>query len=442
MFDVLTRSFSSVFSSLRGTPILTQKAVDDAMVMVKEALTESDVPFDVATAFITHIKEEVVGKQLIGGLSPAEQLTNLTYNKIKEFLGDTPTFSPQLPATIMLMGLQGSGKTTTAARLGYALKHQALKNGNTLKILTASVDFNRPAAREQLNILATKAGIDYYETRATNALEAAKEIATHARTHTYDLLILDTAGRMHIDTSLINEITAINTALKPTYPILVIDAMTGQESLAVAQTFNEAVPFHGAIVTKMDSQTRAGVTFAFRYQLNKPILFMGTGEHIQDLTPFSADRIARGLLDLGDLAGLAEKAEAKISKDKQQHFAQSLTKGTLSFEDFIEQLSMITSFGSIASLMKFIPGMGSLAIGKDDLAKGEAEIKKFKAIANSMTTKERQHIALLDGSRKKRIARGAGVTVADINAMKDKFEQTKQFVKLFRTLGPQIMTPK
>jgi signal recognition particle subunit SRP54 len=286
MFDFLSSTFSSLFSRLGKSDKLTEQNIAEALGQVYDALLEADVPYDVAQAFVQEVKQEVVGQKVMASLKPAEQLMKIVHDKLLYFLGGQSaetTFSFQIPSTIMVLGLQGSGKTTTVAKLAAFVQENAQKRGKKRAILFGSVDFYRPAAVDQLEILAKQVGVSFYRATSKDPVKAAQEIISYSQKHQFELLFLDTAGRLHVDNELLHELRQIDTIAKPKYKLLVLDAMTGQESLQVARAFDQAVGFSGVILTKMDSQARAGAAFAFRYALKKPILFVGMGEKIADL---------------------------------------------------------------------------------------------------------------------------------------------------------------
>lgn len=437
MFNFLSQKFSSIFSSITGKSHLSEKNMAEALQKVHEALLEADVPLQLVETFIAEIKAEALGKKVLSSLKPGEQLIKVVHDKLKTFLGadNSVEFSFQLPATVMVMGLQGSGKTTTCAKLAHWVQEQAKKRGKTRNILMASVDFYRPAAIDQLEILARSLGVAFYRPAETDPVKAAVAIQAYAKKELFELVFLDTAGRLHIDNQMIQELRDINGRLEPRYKILVLDSMTGQESLQVAQAFEQGVGYHGAILTKMDSETRGGAAFAFRYAQKKPILFVGVGEKVGDLEYFHADRMAGRILGMGDVLSLLEKAQDTFKQSEQEAAYASLMRGQFSLQDFADQLAMVGKMGSLSQLVKYFPGANGMQLSHDKIEKGEAEIKKFKAIISSMTEKERFMPKILDASRKKRIAQGAGVQVPDVNVLLDRFEQSQQYAKLFKKFG-------
>lgn len=433
MFEFLSEKFSGVLGWLKDKGRLTEKNIDEAVDQVRDALLEADVPYDLTQDFLNNIKKEVVGQKIQSSLRPGQKFIKIVHDKLLEFLGGKNALtlsSFQFPSVVMVMGLQGSGKTTTIAKLANYVLKQAKKKGKTRKILLASVDFYRPAAVEQLKILSDQVGVDFYKSDSLDPIVAAKDIYNYFKKNGYHLLFLDTAGRLHIDSSMMDELKKISSIVNPRYKTLVLDAMTGQESLNVAKAFEEVVGFQNAILSKMDSDTRGGAAFAFRYALKKPISFIGSGEKIDDLESFIPERMASRILGMGDILTLIEKTEEKIDIKEQQNAVQKLMSGNFSLQDFYDQMGMISRVGSLQKIAKFLPGMGN--VSSSMLDKSQGEMNKFKAIISSMTKKEKILPMILDASRKRRIAAGAGVLVQDVNVLLQKFEQSKQFAKMFK----------
>jgi len=438
MFDALSQKFSTFFSRFTAPGAVKEADVSTLLANVRDALVESDVPYDVTEKFIEEIKQEVVGKKLLQGLKPAEQVMKVVHDRVAHFLGGAAAgdmaFTFQLPSVCMVMGLQGAGKTTTIGKLAHYLIKDAGKRGKTRTIMVASVDFYRPAAIDQLELLAKRAGCLFYRASSSSPVEAAREIYKYSQQQGVEILLLDTAGRLHVDEQLLAELAAIDVLVKPKYKLLVVDSMMGQESLQVAKVFDEKVGFTGGIVTKMDSNTKAGVVFAFRYAVKKPLLFMGSGEGLDDFEPFYPDRIAKRMLDLGDINTLLEQAQEKIKQSEQDRLQKSMSSGRMTLQDFSDQMAMIGKMGSLRSVMSYLPGMSQLKVTPDALAQGEKDMKRMQAIISSMTLKERYYPKVLDGSRKRRIAEGAGVKVSDVNVLLERFEQNQQFVTLFKKM--------
>ncbi len=436
MFNFLSEKFAGVLGWLKNKGRLTEENIQEALDQVRNALLDADVPHDIIDAFLSQIKDGIIGQKLQASLNPGQMLIKIVHEKLLNFLGGTGSTGQvtfQIPSIILVMGLQGSGKTTTIAKVANWINKEAAKRGKKRRILLASVDFYRPAAIEQLKILAAQVGVDFYAASSPKSVSAAKEIQDYFKKNHYELLFLDTAGRFHIDDEMMHELVEINKTVTPKYKFLVLDAMTGQESLKVAQSFNNAVNFDFSILSKMDSDARGGAAFAFRYALKKPIAFVGSGEKIDDLEAFIPERMATRILGMGDILTLIEKASENIEIDSQETMVKRFSEGTFSLKDFAEQLDMIDKMGSLNKITRYLPGMNS--ISAQDMERGQSEMKRFKAIISSMTEKERIMPNILDGSRKQRISKGAGVNVQDINQLLQRFEQSKQFVKMFKKMG-------
>lgn len=430
MFDFLSQKFSSLFSGLEGSKKLTEQNIQETLDMVQEALLEADVPYNVVQTFIASVKQDAIGQKVIGALKPAEQLMSVVQHKIVDFLGgDNAEISFTSPSIVMVMGLQGSGKTTTVGKLAYKIKKDAEKSNITKKILVGSVDFYRPAAIDQLKILAEQVNVFFYRAESTDPVSAAKEIVAFGNNNGYGVILLDTAGRLHIDNTMLQELQEIDALLRPSYKMLVLDAMTGQESLAVAKAFEDTIGFHGAVLTKMDSDTRGGAAFAFRFVLKKPVVFVGEGEKVTDLNAFYPDRAAERILGMGDIRTLIEQADEKISLDEQEKAEKAFKSGAFSLQDFADQMAMMSKLGSLSQLLKYMPGMNT-KISPEMIQRGEVELIKFRAIISSMTLKERLNTTILNASRMQRVAKGAGTDVADVAKLLKRFEEAKQYVKL------------
>jgi signal recognition particle subunit SRP54 len=431
MFDFLSQKFSSLFSRLTEATTITEDNIQEVLETVQGALLEADVPHAVVQQFIESVKQDVIGQKIIAKLKPAEQLLKVVQDKITDFLGGSDKlFAFSYPATIMVMGLQGSGKTTTIGKLAYKIK----KDDSEKKVILGSIDFYRPAAIDQLEILAKQVGVTFCRARSIDPVEAAREIVSFGKNNGYDYVLLDTAGRLHIDNKMLQELQEVDALLQPTHKFLVLDAMTGQESLAIAKAFDDTIGFQGAILTKMDSDTRGGAAFAFRFVLKKPILFVGEGEKVEDLVPFYADRAAERILGMGDIRSLIEHAEEKIAAHEQEKAEKAFKSGTFSLQDFADQMTMMNKLGSLSQLLKYMPGM-SIKVSPEMIQRGEVELVRFRAIISSMTPKERLNAGILDQSRVQRVAHGAGVKAEDVSMLLKRFEEAKQYVKLLNKFG-------
>ncbi len=436
MFTFLSQKFSGVLKWLNNKGRLTEENINQALSDVRTALLEADVPLDIVEAFLDEIKKDAIGKNVHKDLNPGQQFIKIVHDKLLEFLGGRnalTSFSFQIPSVIMVMGLQGSGKTTTVAKLAHEVMRHAQQRGKKRHILLGSVDFYRPAAVEQLSILANSIGVSFYKAPSADPITAAQQIYDYFKANHFDHLFLDTAGRLHIDAEMMSELVTINKKLAPKHKILVLDAMTGQESLHVATAFDKAVGFDVAVLSKMDSDARGGAAFAFRYALKKPIAWVGIGEKVEDLESFIPERMTTRILGMGDMQTLLEKATEEVSLESQQSMTNRLMGGNFTLQDFYEQMGLIDKIGSFQKISRYLPGAQD--IQPEMIEKGQHEMKKFKAIISSMTKKEKLVPSVLDVSRKKRIAQGAGVTVQDINQLLQRFEQSKQFVKMFKKTG-------
>lgn len=436
MFSFLSEKFSGVLSWLTDKKRLTDDNIAEAFTKVRDSLLEADVPNEIVTAFLDQVKQDLVGTKLATSAKPGELFIKVVHDRLLTFLGgknSVSTINFVIPSVTLVMGLQGSGKTTTIAKLCRVIKEQAKQRGKQRHILIGSIDFYRPAAIDQLEILAKTAGVDFYRTKATSPIAAAQELLQQFKAKSYELLIVDTAGRLHIDQTLMDELIAVNKVLSPKHKVLVLDAMTGQESLNVARAFDKAIGFDAAILSKMDSDARGGAAFAFRYALGKPIAWVGVGEKIDDLENFYPERMTTRILGMGDLETLLEKAGEAMNPKTQEDMAQRFLDGSFNLKDFLAQITMMDQMGSIQKVMRYMPG--SHQVTPDMMAKGQADMKRFKAIISSMTEKERLAPTILDGSRKKRIATGSGTTTQEIHELLQRFEESKQFAKMIKKMG-------
>jgi signal recognition particle subunit SRP54 len=436
MFDFLTNQFSALLNTLQGKKSISERDIEATVETIENALLQADIPYHLVQDFIAGIKKEVVGSRIVHTLKPAEQIAKVVHDQLMRFLAgpdSTDSFTFVFPSVVMVMGLQGSGKTTSIAKIARFIEkaHPQKKP----KILLASVDFYRPAAIDQLAILAKQVACPFYRATAQEVVLAAQEIYNYFQAQQYDLLLLDTAGRLHVDNALLKELRDIEARVHPRYKFLVLDAMTGQESLTVARGFEQAVGFTHALMSKMDSDTRGGAAFSFRYALQKPIQFIGTGEKIEHLEVFYPERMVGRILGKGDLVSLAEKANEKVKQSEQEAAYQAFMKGNFTLQDFLKQMDMMSRIGSLSSILSYFPGAQNSMLSPEKLEQGEREMKKFKAIINSMTVKERLQPGILDNARKKRVAAGAGVAVSEVNNLLQRFEQSKQYVKLLKKFG-------
>ncbi|MFI5087104.1 MAG: signal recognition particle protein [Terriglobales bacterium] len=436
MFENLTDKLQRAFKNLRGQGKLTDENIQEALREIRLALLEADVNFKVVKELIDHIQAKAVGQEVMTALSPAEQVIKIVRDELIDLLGhDTAKvkFASQPPSVILMAGLQGSGKTTTSAKLAHWLK----KGGH--RPLLVSVDVYRPAAREQLKVVAQQVGANLYQGQVEEANTAtverlAKEARREAVVTGSDVLIVDTAGRLHIDEQLMDEMQSLKKLLNPQEILFVADAMTGQDAVKSADEFHKKLTLTGVVLTKMDGDARGGAALSIRKVTGQPIKFIGIGEKYDALEPFHPDRIVGRILGMGDILSLIEKAEATLDRKKAEAFTTKALAGDgFSLADFRDQLRQVKKMGSIQSIMKMLPSVGPFAnMQKAVDHVDEKQITRVEAIINSMTSYEREHHDVINGSRRKRIARGSGTTVQEVNQL---LRQYAQMRKMFKDMG-------
>ncbi len=436
MFENLTDKLQRAFKNLRGQGKLTEENIQEALREIRLALLEADVNFKVVKELIDHIQAKAVGQEVMTALSPAEQVIKIVRDELIELLGhDTAKvkFASQPPSVILMAGLQGSGKTTTSAKLAHWLK----KGGH--RPLLVSVDVYRPAAREQLKVVARQVAANLYEGQVEEANTAtverlAKEARREAVVTGSDVLIVDTAGRLHIDEQLMDEMQSLKKLLNPQEILFVADAMTGQDAVKSADEFHKKLTLTGVVLTKMDGDARGGAALSIRKVTGQPIKFIGIGEKYDALEPFHPDRIVGRILGMGDILSLIEKAEQTLDRKKAEEFTSKALAGDgFSLEDFRDQLRQVKKMGSIQSIMKMLPSVGPFANMQKAVDNvDEKQITRVEAIINSMTPHEREHHDVINGSRRKRIARGSGTTVQEVNQL---LRQYAQMRKMFKDMG-------
>lgn len=432
-FEGLSEKLQGVFKKLKGKGVLTETDINEAMREVKLALLEADVNFKVVKDFVSNVKEKSLGQDVLESLTPAQQVVKIVNEELIELLGGTNsklTFSPRGFTVILMAGLQGTGKTTTCGKLASYLK----KNGK--KPMLAACDIYRPAAIDQLEIVGKTVDVPVFTMRECNdAVLIAEKAVKEAEYKGYDVLILDTAGRLHIDETLMDELVSIKKKTKPHEILLVVDAMTGQDAVNAAKAFNEALGIDGIVMTKLDGDTRGGAALSAKSVTGKPIKFMGMGERLDALEPFHPERMASRILGMGDMMSLIEKAQENFDEKKAEELEKKMKKNEFTLEDFLEQFGQVRKMGGLAKIMDMMPGMGG-KINDSDIDQGEKELKYMEAIIQSMTKQERKNPSVLNASRRKRIAAGAGVTVNRINTLIKKYEDTKKLMKQFN--GPKF----
>lgn len=429
IFEGLADKLQGALGKLKSKGKLTEKDVKEAMREVKLALLEADVNFKVVKDFVKKVQERAVGQEVMESLTPAQHVIKIVNEELTSLMGDVQSkimISPKPPTVIMMVGLQGAGKTTTSGKLGGYFKKQGKKP------LLVACDIYRPAAIKQLQVVGEKLDIPVFSMGDKESpVNIAKAGYNHALKNNNDLVIIDTAGRLHIDETLMDELKNIKSEIKPHEILLVVDSMTGQDAVNVAESFNEALGVDGVVLTKLDGDTRGGAALSIRAVTQKPIKFIGMGEKLDDLEPFHPDRMASRILGMGDILSLIEKAQENIDLEKAKELESKIKKQELDFEDFLEQMEQIQKMGPLNKVLEMIPGIGQVKDQLGDIDMNNKEIVKTKAIVQSMTIEERRNPSILNASRKKRIARGSGTSVQDVNRLIKQFGEMKKMMKMF-----------
>ncbi len=437
MLESLQDRLGRVIKTLRGEGHLTEYHIDTALREIRLALLEADVNVDVVRTFIERVREKAVGKEVLSSVTPAQMVTKIVHSELVHLLGDTTTdlnFKGR-PAVVMLVGLQGSGKTTTAAKLARWIRQK-----KHLFPLLVPADTSRPAAREQLLVLGKQANIPTVDTRDLNDPEAiAKKGLREAMIKGYQVLIFDTAGRLHVDDELMDQLVRLKKILKPQHVLFVADAMTGQDAVRSAKAFHERLDVSGVILTKLDGDARGGAALSVREVVGKPIVFAGVGEKLDALEQFHPERMAGRILGMGDVLTLVEKAQESMDERRAKRLEAKLKKNKFDLEDLQEQLRTVRKMGPLQQVMEMIPGM-SKAMPEGGVGEAqERQLKRMDAIINSMTPKERRHPQILNGSRKKRIARGSGTSVEEVNRLLRQLGQMRKLMKRMGKTNPRIL---
>ncbi len=427
-FDSLSEKLQNVFKNLRSKGRLTEDDVKAALREVKLALLEADVNFKVVKQFVRDVQERAIGQDVMNGLNPGQMVIKIVNEEMIRLMGAETTEIALQPGkaltVIMMTGLQGAGKTTTTAKLAGKFKQKGKK------VLLAACDVYRPAAIEQLQINGEKQGVEVFSMGDKNhPVDIAKAAIEHARKNEFHMVIIDTAGRLHVDEEMMAELVQIKENVSVHQTILVVDAMTGQDAVNVAQTFDERIGIDGVILTKLDGDTRGGAALSIRAVTGKPILYAGMGEKLSDLEQFYPDRMASRILGMGDVLTLIEKAQEDFDEEKAKKLEQKMRKNEFDFEMYLESMSQMRKMGGITSILGMMPGMGGGKMPDIDEAAAEKNLARTEAIIYSMTLKERQNPSLLNPSRKRRIAQGAGVDIAEVNRLVKQFEQMKKMMK-------------
>ncbi|HEX9019772.1 MAG TPA: signal recognition particle protein [Nitrospirota bacterium] len=424
MFDSLSGKLESVFKKLRGRGVLKEDDVKEALREVRLALLEADVNFKVVRDFIGRVQERAVGQDILSSLTPGQQVVKIVHEELVALLGGAQAklhLSPNPPTVIMLVGLQGSGKTTTAGKLAKNFKR------DSRRVLLVPADTRRPAAIQQLKTLAKQVGVEAYSSDQQDPVVICREAVKQAATSLFEVVVLDTAGRLQIDEPLMEELREIKAGVKPHEVLFVADAMTGQEAVNIAEKFNADLGFDGVVLTKLDGDARGGAALSVRAVTGKPLKFVGMGEKLDALEPFHPDRMASRILGMGDVMSLIEKAQENVDKEEALKLAKKLRKNSFDLDDFRNQLKQVKKMGGIQSLMGMIPGLGKMKMPEDD--QGEKELTRVDAIISSMTPKERADYTIINGRRRARIAKGSGTQVQDVNRLLKQFAEMRKMMK-------------
>ena len=446
MFESLSDKLKKTLKNLRGQGTLTPEHVDAALREIRMALLEADLNYKVAKDFVESVRSKAEGQEVWQGLNPHEQVVKIVYDELVNLMGGTSSrlvFTKQIPNVVMIVGLQGSGKTTSTGKIA-----KWLAANQERKPLLVSVDVYRPAAREQLRVVAGAVGQAVYQNKETNdPLTLVREAVRHAQDTGYDTLLIDTAGRLHIDDELMVELERIKAETKPIEVLFVADAMTGQDAVRSAEVFHERVGITGVVLTKMDGDARGGAALSIKQVIGQPVKFVGVGEKYDAIEPFYPDRIAQRILGMGDVLTLIEEVQGKISEEEAQAQLAKMTRNDFTLEDFRSQLGQFKRLGSMSKLMKMLPEqlMGGMQLDEEQSAEVDKQMKKTEAIIDSMTKLERVNYKVLDASRKTRIARGSGSSISEINQLIRQYEQMRKMMAqmnrggLFGGLGKKMM---
>ncbi|MER3523947.1 MAG: signal recognition particle protein [Ignavibacteria bacterium] len=432
MFKEISQKFEAVLKRLRGHGKITEANIAEALRDVRRVLLDADVNYKVAKQFIDDVQKRAIGQEVLSSITPGQLIIKILHDELVQLLGDRHTgirISPMPPTVILVAGLQGSGKTTFCGKLALHLKSQGRSP------LLVAADVHRPAAIDQLQMLAEQLAVPVYLDRKAGAVQIARQSVEYARTNARDTLIVDTAGRMHVDEEMMREVEEIKAAVKPHEILFVVDAMTGQDAVNTAKAFNERLNFDGAVLTKMDGDARGGAALSLRATVGKPIKFISIGEKLDALEKFHPDRLASRILGMGDIVTLVEKAQQSIDQAKAAALEQKLRKAQFTFDDFLEQLQEIKKLGPLSQVMSMVPGMNKLT---QDAQMDEKEFVRIEAIIRSMTKAERANPQLLNGSRRRRIALGSGATVQEVNKLVKQFEQMQKMMKSFSKGGAKF----
>lgn len=430
MFEDLSGKLEKAVQSITGQSKITDVNVAETVREIRRALLDADVNFEVAKEFTNKVKEKAMGGDVLTAVNPGQQFTKVVYDELREVLGgerEDLSVADVPPTVILIAGLQGSGKTTFSAKLA-----KYLKENNNRNPMLAAADVYRPAAIDQLKTLAGQIDVPVYSIEQKDAVRVAKEAVSMAKSLALDTVIIDTAGRMHVDEKMMNEVAEIKKAVTPHETLFVVDSMTGQDAVNTAKEFNERIDYNGVVLTKLDGDTRGGAALSIKKVVNKPIKFVSTGEKLDALAPFYPDRMAQRILGMGDVVSLVEKAQQQFDEDQARKLQSKIKSNDFDLEDFRDQLQQIKKMGDIGDLVNMIPGAGK---AMKDVEIDDDSFKPIEAIINSMTPEERRDPSILNGSRRRRIAQGAGTRVREVNELIKQFDQMKKMMKTMSKFG-------
>jgi signal recognition particle subunit SRP54 len=435
MFEALTQRLEAIFDRLRGAGRLSEENVQEALREIRVALLEADVNFRVVRSFVERVREKAVGHDVLQSLTPGQQVVKIVHGELVELLGGAAhrlTMAARPPTVVMVLGLQGSGKTTTVAKLGRHFQREGFRP------LLVAADIYRPAAIEQLRVLGGQLDLPVHGAEGRPPLEIAREALDLAAAQGWNPVVLDTAGRLHIDEAMIEEVKTLRREVKPHHVLLVVDAMTGQDAVTMAQRFHEAVGYDGVILTKLDGDARGGAALSIRAVTGKPIVFCGVGERVDALEPFHPDRMASRILGMGDVLSLVEKAQAAVDAEKAQALAEKIRSDSFTLEDFAEQLRQLKQMGPLEQIMDMVPFFKGAKPDASELDAEARQMRRFEAIIGSMTPDERRTPAIINGERRARIARGSGTTVQDVNRLLKQYAQLRKMMKDIKGMSGRL----
>jgi signal recognition particle subunit SRP54 len=435
MFEALTQRLEAIFDRLRGAGRLTEQNIQEALREIRVALLEADVNFKVVRSFVEQVREKAVGRDVLQSLTPGQQVVKIVHGELVELLGGAAhrlAMAPRPPTVIMVLGLQGSGKTTSVAKLGRHFQREGFRP------LLVAADIYRPAAIQQLRVLGEQLGLPVHGTEGRPPAEIAREAVDQAAAQGWNPVLLDTAGRLHIDEAMVEELKVLRREVKPHQVLLVVDAMTGQDAVTMAQRFHQDVGYDGVVLTKLDGDARGGAALSIRAVTGKPIVFCGVGERVDALESFHPDRMASRILGMGDVLSLVEKAQATVDAEKAEELAQKIREDSFTLEDFAEQLRQLRKMGPLDQILDMVPFLKGAKVGPTELDAESRDLGRFEAIIGSMTPGERRTPGIIIGERRARIARGSGTSVQDVNRLLKQYAQLRKMMKDMKGMGGRL----